>query len=150
MYSFADFCISRYLLSSQQHGFVPRKSTSTAVFEMLKNVYQNWNDKLFTLCTFIDFSRAFGSIDHNILISKIKLYGFDTDALNFMTSYLDSRRQYTVVNGCKSDMGNVTYGIAQGSIVGPLIYILYANDVFQELNDDKAIFMYADDTLILS
>ena len=82
---------------------------------------------MFTLCTFIDFSRAFDSIDHNIFIKKLKLYGFDATSLKFMTSYLDSRRQCTTVAGCKSDLGKVKYGIAQGSIVGPLIYILYAN-----------------------
>ena len=67
-----------------------------------------------------------------------------------MSSYLDSRRQYTIVNGFKSTVDKVQYGIAQGSIVGPLIYILYANDVFQEIDDQKAKLMYADDTLLLS
>ena len=129
---------------------MPKKSTSSAVFEMLKNVYQNWNDKLYTVCTFIDFSRAFDYIDHNILIRKLKLYGFDKDSLKFMSSNLDSRRQYTIVNGCKSNIDKVTYGIAQGSIISPLIYILYANDVFQEIDDQKAILMYADDTLLIS
>ena len=138
------------LLSTQQHGFVPKKSTSTAVFEMLKTVYQNWNARLPTVCTFIDFSRAFDSIDHKILLNKLRLYGFDVNSVNFMSSYLDSRRQYTVVNGCRSNIDKVTYGIAQGSIVGPLIYILYANDVFQEVDDQNAMLMYADDTLLLS
>ena len=71
------------LLCEQQHGFVPKKSTSSAVFEMLKNVYQNWNDKMYTVCTFVDFSRAFDSIDHNILIRKLRLYGFDETLLKF-------------------------------------------------------------------
>ena len=117
---------------------------------MLKAVYQNWNDKLYTVCTFIDFSRAFDTIDHEILLRKLKMYGFDNTSLNFMSSYLNSRRQYTVVSGCKSNSSTVTYGIAQGSIVGPLIYILYANDVFREIDDPKAMIMYADDTLLLS
>ena len=63
---------------------------------------------------------------------------------------LSRRHQYTIVNGCKSNIDKVTYGIAQGSIVGPLIYILYANDVFQEIDDQKAILMYADNTLLIS
>ena len=67
-----------------------------------------------------------------------------------MTSYLDSRRQCTTVAGCKSDLGKVMYEIAQGAIVDPLLYILYANDVFQEIEDCKSILLYADDTLILS
>ena len=117
---------------------------------MLKHVCQNWNDKLFTGCTFVDFSRAFDCIDHAILICKLKLYGFDSTSISFMQSYLNSRWQYTVVGYCKSANSKVTYGIAQGSILGPLIYILYANDVFQEIADSKTIIMYADDTLLLS
>ena len=117
---------------------------------MLKNVYKNWNDKLYTICTFVDFSRAFDTIDHQILMRKLKQYGFDPSSLNFFSSYLESRCQYTVVDGCKLDCQKVTYGIAQGSIIGPLIYILYANDIFCEIPDPNAILMYADDTLLIS
>ena len=67
-----------------------------------------------------------------------------------MSSYLNSLCQYTTVSGCKSSLDKVTYGIVQGSIVGPLIYISYANDAFQEIDDQKAILMYSDDTLLLS
>ena len=78
------------------------------------------------------------------------MYGFDDISLNFMSSYLNSRRQRTIVNGFKSDSSRVTYDIAQGSIIGPLIYILYANDVFQKINYPRAVLMYADDILVLS
>ena len=101
-----------------------KKSTSTAVFDMLKTVYQNWNDKQFAICTFVDFSRAFDTIDHQILLRKLKMYGFDNQSVAFMSSYLNSRSQYTIVNECKSRCSKVTYGIAQGSMLGPLIYIL--------------------------
>ena len=72
LYSFFD---ENYLCP--EHGFRPQKSTSTAVFDMLKTTYKNWNDKLFQTCVFIDFSKAFDSIDHTILIAKLKLYGLD-------------------------------------------------------------------------
>ena len=138
------------ILSPQQHEFVPKKSTATAVFDILKNVYQNWNDKCYTLCKFVDFSHAFDTIDHQILLRKLKQYGFDCMSLKFISSYLGSRRQFTVVNGYTSECQKVTYGIAQGSIVGPLIYLLYANDIFSKITDPNAILMYADDTLLLS
>ena len=152
MYTHPDFQLHgmNNLLNNQQHGFVPKKSTSTAVFDMLKTVYQNWNDKLYTVCTFIDFSLAFDSIDHNILLNKLKLYGFDRNSVRLMSSYLDCRRQYTVISGYKSNIDEVTYGIVQGSIIGQLIYILYANDVFQESDDQNAMIMYAYDTLFIS
>ena len=105
---------------------------------------------MYTLCTFVDFSRAFDTIDHQILLRKLKQYGFDCMSLKFISSYLGSRRQFTVVNGYTSECQKVTYGIAQSTIVGPLIYILYANDIFNKITDPNAILMYADDTLLLS
>ena len=98
---------------------------------------------------FIDFSRAFDSIDHKILISKLELYGLDETAINLMKSYMSSRKQLTTVNGFKSQIANVTYGTAQGSILGPLIFILYVNDIFMSLGKHSEMFMYADDTLLI-
>ena len=71
------------LLSPQQYGFRPGMSTSQAIFDVLKILYSNWNDSLFSGCIFVDFSRAFETIDHNIFISKLKLYGLDEISLNF-------------------------------------------------------------------
>ena len=146
LYSYFD----EYFLDDQQHGFRPNRSTSTAVFEMLKSSYQSWNDKLFQTCVFIDFSRAFDCIDHQILLSKLKLYGLDRMSIQFISSYFKNRYQTTVIDGNVSTVEKVTYGTAQGSILGPLIFIIYVNDLFNEINDKNNIIMYADDTLITS
>ena len=116
---------------------------------MLKNLYENWNDKNFTGCIFIDFSRAFDTIDHQILAEKLGSYGLDPISQKFMSEYMSCRKHNTTINGCKSPDTPVTYGTAQGSILGPLIFILYVNDIFTSLNKDSSVFMYADDTLIL-
>ena len=137
------------ILSEHQFGFRKERSTSLAIFEVLKNLHENWNENNFSACIFIDFSRAFDSIDHNILLNKLKFYGFDENSLNFVTSYMSNRVQTTTVNGHTSTPAKVTYGTAQGSILGPLIFILYVNDVFKSLNADASVYMYADDTLLV-
>ena len=137
-------------LNNQQHGFRPNFSTSTAVFDMLKKSYRSWNDKLFQSCVFIDFSRAFDCIDHQILLSKLQLYGLDVKAMSLISSYFENRYQSTVIDGNVSDMDKVTYGTAQGSILGPLIFIIYVNDLFNVIEQKENIIMYADDTLLMS
>ena len=138
------------ILSDNQYGFRKERSTSLAIFDVLKNLHENWNENAFSGCVFIDFSRAFDSIDHSILVEKLKLYGFDENSLKFMQNYMSNRVQRTTVNGHISSPAKVSYGTAQGSILGPLIFILYVNDVFKSLNTDVSIYMYADDTLLVS
>ena len=137
------------ILSNNQYGFRRERSTSLAIFEVLKNLHGNWNDKNFSSCAFVDFSRAFDTIDHNILAEKLKLYGFDGISLKFIKNYMACRAQKTTVNGHTSLQAPVTYGTAQGSILGPLIFILYVNDIFESLNPEVSTYMYADDTLLV-
>ena len=116
---------------------------------MLKSLYENWNRKQTSMCIYIDFSRSFDSLDHNILLSKLHLYGLDETSLSFIRSHIDSRCQCTQVNGYMSTKIKLRYGTAQGSILGPLIFILYVNDLFYEIDNNKSILMYADNTLLL-
>ena len=137
------------LLSKNQFGFRKNLSTGLAIFDVLKQLYANWNEGNYTGCVFVDFSRAFDTIDHNILSEKLKLYGLDDMSQKFMLEYMASRKQTTTVNGFSSSQAQVTYGTAQGSILGPLIFILYVNDLFLSLGQDNSIHMYADDTLLM-
>ena len=138
------------LLSENQYGFRKGLSTSLAIFEVLKQLHENWNDNNYSGCLFVDFSRAFDSIDHRILAEKLKLYGLDVNPQKFMQEYMACRKQSTTVNGFCSPQAQVTYGTAQGSILGPLIFILYVNDIFMSLDQEASIYMYADDTLLIS
>ena len=101
------------LLNDRQHGFRPKKSTSSAVFDMLKHSFKSWNEKKYQTCIIIDFSKAFDCIDHQILISKLKLYGLDDKVVNLISSYFGNRYQCTYVEGNRSDISKVTYGTAQ-------------------------------------
>ena len=95
----------------------------------------------------IDLKKAFNLINHDILLTKLKLYGCDNNALVWFESYLRSRTQYVSLNGCDSNQQECNYGVPQGSILGPLFFILYINDLPIHLNEAN-IHMYADDTNI--
>ena len=137
------------ILSENQYGFRKGLSTSFAIFEVLKTLYNNWNNKNYSGCIFIDFSRAFNTIDHEILAKKLEMYGLDETSQKFMIEYMSCRQHSTTIDGNTSSTTPVTYGTAQGSILGPLIFILYVNDMFRSVDQDNSMYMYADDTLIL-
>ena len=80
---------------------------------------------------------------------EIGLYGFYNTTLNFMKMYMSSRKQMTIINGVNSPLEPVMYGTARGSILCPLIFILYVNDIFKSVDQDTSAFMYADDTLLI-
>ena len=132
------------ILADNQHGFRRNSSTSTAMFDVPKELYGNWNDNKFSGCLFIDFSRAFDSID-----LKLKLYGIDNTSLKLMVNYMSCCKQTTVVNGHVFTQAQVTYGTAQGSLLGPLIFILYVNNLFDYIKCDSSIYMYVDETLLV-
>ena len=137
------------ILSDKQFGFRKGLSTSLAIYDVLRDLYSNWNDRCYSGCAFIDFSRAFDSRNHDILFEKLKMYGLNEKSLEFFIMYMGNRRQKTCVNGFKSEEAQVTCGTAQGSILGPLIFILYINDIFKSIHTSGQIYMYADDTLIV-
>ena len=137
------------ILFKEQYGFRPGKSTSHAIFDVLKVLYENWNNRMYTGCIFVDFARAFETIDHEIFLKKLEAYGLQRTPLNFLKQYITNRMQTTTVNDHVSNKDRVTYGTAQGSVLGPLIYIIYVNDVLKLLSEEYNIFLYADDMLIM-
>ena len=98
--------------SSNQFGFREGLSTSLVIFEVLKELYSNWNDRVFSGCMFVDFSGAFDSINHNILIKKLEMYGLDKIPIKFFKEYMGNRTQRTTVNGHTSEKARVTCGTA--------------------------------------
>ena len=139
------------LLSEQQHGFVSRKSTSTAIQDFMYYVTNQINK--YNICSgiFIDLSKAFDSLNHSILLHKLQNYGIRGSSASWFTSYLDSRQQKTLFNGKESSFSPVLHGVPQGSTLGPLLYILYVNDYLDRVSNlDSNVIMYADDTVLLS
>ena len=138
------------ILNSNQHGFRNKRSTGTAIFDVLQELFQNWNNKLHSSCIFIDYSKAFDTIDHEILLKKLKIYGLNTTSQNFLRSYLSNRHQRININNITSNYSKLRCGIPQGSILGPLLFIIYTNDIFFEIDENEKIYMYADDTLLVN
>ena len=134
------------LFSNKQFGFLNGRST---VLQLL-TVLDKWTkiiDEGGTIdCVYFDFKKAFDKVPHQRLIHKAEQYGIKGDIINWIKSFLDSRTQQVVINGELSEPKNVTSGIPQGSVLGPLLFVIFINDLPDQVKSD--MFLFADDTKI--
>ena len=131
-------------ISTSQHGFFPKRSVCTNLFEYVQFIYNSFKEKKQVDSVYTDFSKAFDSVDHKLLIKKLSDFGFHGNILKLIKSYLENRSQFVVVNGFKSKRANVTSGTPQGSHLGPLFFIIFINDLAKEVKHCEVLF-YADD-----
>ncbi len=107
------------------------------------------NDNVRTDVIYFDFAKAFDSVNHDIILRKLKMqYNIDGTLLKFISNYLCDRKQCVQISGSRSSMRNVTSGVPQGSILGPLFFVLFINDMFSCVSEGTNIMLYADDTKI--
>jgi len=133
------------ILSKCQFGFRRNHSTSLAVLAMVNKISEAIDNNKFFIRVFIDLSKAFDTIDHIILINKLEHYGIRGLALSWFKSYLDNRSQFVTFNGVSSTNLNITCGVPQGSILGPILFLLYINDITSASNLLNFV-LFADDT----
>ena len=137
------------ILSKFQSGFRPLHSTVSALIQMCDDWSDNMDKGRVTGVVFLDIRKAFDSVDHSILIEKVQFYGVADRELMWFKSYLTARQQQCLVNGCLSSQSNLLCGVPQGSILAPLLFLIYINDLPNCLKFTTPC-LYADDTKIFT
>ena len=140
-----NFLNSNNLLYLRQYGFRKNMSTSMAIMELVENITNAMDNGKFTIGVFIDLKKAFDTVDHSILVTKFDHYGIRGVAKKWLSSYLENRKQYVCFNGTDSGFLPITCGVPQGLILGPSLFLLYANDLCNVSTRLTSI-LFADDT----
>ena len=135
------------VLFLNQFGFRKKHSTAHSLIEITEQIKETIDKGKFGCGIFIDLKKAFDTVNHQILLTKLEHYGVRGSLLQWFESYLTNRKQYVFLNGVSSDTMLMTCGVPQGSVLGPLLFLLYINDL-PNISDKLKFFLFADDTNI--
>ena len=142
-----QFLISNEILSNCQYGFRSRMSTVHAALELIESISTAIDNQKHCAGVFIDLKKAFDTVNHDLLIKKLFFYGIRCTANAWLNNYLTNRNQYVIADGHSSGMRFITCGVPQGSVMGPVLFLLYINDMCNVSNLLKFV-LFADATNI--
>lgn len=135
------------VISDAQFGFRHGRSTCDAILRLTDSIYDTFNEGNYLISVLLDFSKAFDTVDHAILLKKLSLSGIRGATLNWFKSYLGNRRQYVSIGeSCSTDLP-INVGVPQGSILGPLLFLIYINDL-PNCSEKLTFVHFADDTTV--
>ena len=137
------------VIYEKQFGFRPKHSTNHALINIVDTISNAIDSGKLAAGVFVDFQKAFDTVDHNILISKLEHYGIRGKFNDWFKSYLTNRKQCVFILGYKSSYQPIKYGVPQGSVLGPLLFLIYINDLNHSIQFSDT-FHFADDTNLLN
>ena len=145
LYSFLE---QKKFLYEHQFGFRNNRSTTHALIEITENIRKACDEGIFSCGVFLDLRKAFDTVNHEILLSKLEYYGIRGKAKNWFKSFINNRQQFTSIDGHESDPNKISHGVPQGSVLGPLLFIIFINDLHLSVKHSK-VRHFADDTNLL-
>ena len=140
-----NFLLENNILYQKQFGFQNAHSTEHAILQLVNQITEALSQGKYTLGIFIDLSKPFDTVNHNILLEKLKAHGIQSGNLKSFRSYLPNRKQFILYDNFKTEVKIVKCGVPQGSILGPLLILIFVND----LSNSTKVFdpvLFADDT----
>ena len=145
----SHFLAINNIISKCQHAYQIKHSSTTCLVELLNLIYKSLDEKKLVALASLDLSKAFDSIDHTLLLTKLQNIGLEEAPLKWMKSYLSERSQCTKFENFTSTSKPVFSGVPQGSILGPLLFLIFVNDLPLKLESQCDIYAYADDTQLV-
>ena len=142
-----EHCTHNNIITASQYGFMKGKSVESALLNFTNSVLASFDQKHFTLGIFLDLSKAFDTVDHSILLQKLDHYGIRYQMNDWFKSYLTNRTQFVSFKKCNSSITQILFGVPQGSILGPFLFLIFIND-FVHCSSNIKFTLFADDTNI--
>ena len=144
-----NFLNSCNILSDKQYAFLENMSTNDAMCQLVTEITNQLNEGRKAMAVFLDLAKAFDTVPHHILLEILSRYGVRGPVLSVFESYLKDRHQRVRVNGIVSDAQTITMGIPQGTVLGPILFLIYINPLLKEIDIRGSLLAYADDTVMV-